>query len=191
MARKSVQNEFPAGMKFITDTDCVTWCDERSYPTRETTDHRTRGASQRPDGFQFVPIKIPADSGRKVWLAGVLHDLVAPAPETLLWIPVWSVFPSSEHIPLFARLRGALGESRPLIEIPGHLLSAGDRDDAISLIVVALQFFWDLHLVSSTGRDAVYVSHHEDGWFGSQDPETCRKATVELRSVLDADAIST
>lgn len=171
-------------MKFIRDIDCVTWCPERAYPTWETTDHH--GASQRPAGFHFVPIKIPASSTVKVWLAGVLHDLVTPAPETLLWIPVWGVF--AQHMPLFARLRAALGESRPLIEIPGHLLSSGDRDDAISLILVALEFSWDLHLVSSAGRDAVYVSHHDDGWFGSRDPEACRKATVELRSVLDADA---
>jgi hypothetical protein len=35
-------------------------------------------------------------------------------------------------MPLFTRFREAFGEKRPLIEAPGHLLTPGEADDAVS-----------------------------------------------------------
>jgi hypothetical protein len=73
-------------------------------------------------------------------------------------------------MPLFTRFREAFGERRPLIEAPGHLLTPEEADDAISIISLSLSFIWDCHVLSASGRDAVFTSHDEFGWFASREP---------------------
>jgi hypothetical protein len=119
--------------------------------------------------FHSVDFTIPTDSGRKVAFGRFLYSLVDPSPEVLFWLGDWSVWPSSQHMPLYTRFRQAFGESRPLIDAPGHLLTPDDADDAVSILVVSLQFVWNCHILTSLGRDAVFVSHDEFGWFASRD----------------------
>jgi hypothetical protein len=72
------------------------------------------------------------------------------------------VWPSGEHLPLFARLREACGERRSLIDVPGHLFGTGDEDDGLSLLILATVFLWDYSLYSESGV-AIVVSHDEFG----------------------------
>jgi hypothetical protein len=58
-------------------------------------------------------------------------------------------------MPLFTKFREALGEQRPLIEAPGHLVTPAEAGDAISIITVALLFIWNCHALSASDRDAV------------------------------------
>jgi hypothetical protein len=118
--------------------------------------------------FHFVEFKPPTDSGRKVAFSRFLYSQIDPAPELLFWLGDWAVWPSSQHMPLFTRFRQALGESRPLIDAPGHLLTPEEADDAVSILLVSLQFVWNCHILTSSGRDAVFVSHDEFGWFASR-----------------------
>jgi hypothetical protein len=92
------------------------------------------------------------DSGKKVWLARFLYALVPPSPELPIWLGDWAVWPSSQHMPLFTRFREAFGEKRPWIDAPGHLLKPEEANDAISIISVALLFFWDCHLIPDATR---------------------------------------
>jgi hypothetical protein len=87
-------------------------------------------------------------------------------------------------MPLFTRFREAFGERRPLIEAPGHLVTAGESDDAISIIGVSLLFLWNCHVLSDSGRDAVFTSHDEFGWFATRDPEAAKLAHERIREAL-------
>ena len=156
-------------MRFLTPNECVTWCLERGYPAGACEASSIPVADKRPAGFHFAEFSHPADSGRKVWLARFLYSLIDPAPELLLWIGDWAVWPSSQHVSLFTRFRQAFGELRPLIDAPGQLVAPVEADDAVSIITVSLQFIWDCHIITASGRDAVFVSHDEHGWFGSRD----------------------
>lgn len=133
--------------------------------------------------FQFVKFDVPADSGRRVWLSSFLDDLVQPSEDRLIWLGSWDVWPSSRHLPLFDRLRGALGESRPLAAAPGSLASSDEREDAISVVCVALLFTRDCHILSNSGRDAVCFSHDEYGWFASRDVGTAAIVRTKLEDV--------
>ena len=157
-------------MRFLTYSECAEWCSHRKFRTR----HR-KGYSVGPDPdlrsppFHFVEFTPPSDSGGKVWFSRFLYSLVEPAPEMLIWLGDWSVWPSCQHMPLFTKFRTAFGEQRPLIEAPGHLVTPEDADDALSIIGVSLLFIWDCHILSALGRDAVFTSHNEYGWFASRD----------------------
>jgi len=156
-------------MRFLTPTDWRAWCSERNIPTREA-------GSFRPDitneNFYTTAIPYHADSGAKINMARFLLSLVEPKPETLLLIDEWSVWPSSQHMPLFTRFREALRESRPLIECPAHLATETDKEDAVSIIAMSLLFVWDCYGISSSGRDAFHLSHDEICYFASRDEST-------------------
>ena len=77
----------------------------------------------------------------------------------------------------------------PLIEAPGHLVTADEVDDATSIIAISLLFFWNCNVMSGSGRDAVFLSHHEFGRFASRDPsvsESVRKQFEKYVGVLAA-----
>jgi len=156
-------------MRFLSTADCVSWCSQHGIPVCD----RSLPHLTEPD-YHFVEIPFPRDSGKKVVVANFLYKLVTPAPELLLWLDDWAVFPSCQHMPLFSRFRQALGEERNLIESPGHLVIDTDKDDAISIIATSLLFFWDCHGLAGTGRDAFEISHDEYLWFASRDLETAR-----------------
>ena len=157
-------------MRCLTYSECAGWCARRDFTTRHKEGYRV---GPDPDlespPFHFVDFTLPTDSGRKVAFGRFLYSLVDPAPELLFWLGDWAVWPSSQHMPMFTRFRQAHGESRPLIDAPGHLLTPDEADDAVSILVVSLQFVWDCHVLTSSGRDAVFVSHDEFGWFASRD----------------------
>jgi hypothetical protein len=114
-------------------------------------------------------------------MARFLFSLVAPDPETLILVDDWAVWPSSQHMPLFTRLRQALGESRPLIASPAHLVAVTDGDDAVSIIATSLLFIWDCYGISSSGRDAFHISHDEFCFFASRDPFVAAQVTEQVR----------
>jgi len=153
-------------MRFLTPAQWQEWCVGRQVPLRNAGWIRPDvGAEQ----FHIANLPYPTDSGQKVSLARRLLSLVASGSETLILIADWAVWPSSQHLPLFTRFREALGEQRPLIEAPAHLVTASDMDDAVSIVATSLFFFWDCYGISSTGRDTFYISHDEFCYFASRD----------------------
>jgi hypothetical protein len=85
-------------------------------------------------------------------------------------------------MPFFTRFRQAFGEDRPLIEAPGHLVTPEEVEDALSILVVSVQFCWDCHVLSAAGRDAVFVSHDEYGWFASRDASIAEAVSKRLQA---------
>src|SRR5689334_8797579 len=156
-------------MRFLTPAEFVSWCKERGYPAGPREGRTVPIADKNPTGFSFVQFSIPSDSGRKVAFGRFLYSLIKPVPEVLLWLDEWAVWPSSQHMPLLTRFREAFGEHRPLISAPGQLVQSSETEDAISVLVVALEFVWDCHIISASGREAVFISHDEYGWYGSRD----------------------
>ena len=124
----------------------------------------------------------------KVGLARILYSLIDPAPELLLWLDDWAVWPSSQHMPLFTRFRQAIGEQRPLIDAPGHLVAPAEADDAVSIITVSLQFIWDCHIITASGRDAIFISHDESGWFGSRNASIADAARQQIEKAFKPPA---
>jgi hypothetical protein len=55
-------------------------------------------------------------------------------------------------------------------------VSASDNDDAISIVATSLLFVWDCYGISSSGRDAFYISHDEFCFFGSRDASVAAQA---------------
>lgn len=172
-------------MKFLNYQECAAWCSARRFPTRQIGGYIVGPHPDlRSPEFHFVDFTPPSESGRKVWFAKFLYSLVDPFPELLLWLGDWAVWPSSQHMPLFTRIREALGEQRPLIEAPGNLAMPADAEDAISIMAVSLLFVWNCHVLTASGRDAIFISHDEFGWFASRDAAVAESARKQIATAL-------
>jgi hypothetical protein len=153
-------------MRVYTYKECAEWCAAHGYPTRHI-----KGFVVGPDpdltepDFRFAMFSIPEDAGRRVALVKDLISLIDGNAELLVQIGDWAVWQSGQHMPLFDRFRQAFGERRPLIETPGHVVPAAERDDAISILALSVLYLWNCHVLSAEGDQALFVSHDEYGWF--------------------------
>ena len=68
----------------------------------------------------------------------------------------------SAHATLL-QAREALGERRPLIEVPAQEVAVDEREDGIYTLVLAILFLWDCHRLSGRGDTYFYLSHDEFG----------------------------
>jgi len=176
-------------MRCLTYSECAEWCSPRGYSTRHIEGYVVGPhVDLQAPPFHFAEFTLPVDSGRKVAFARFLYSLLDPAPELLVWLGDWAVWQSSNHMPLFTRFRQALGERRPLIEAPGHLVTPAEADDGLSILIVSLQFVWDCHLLTASGRDAVFVSHDEFGWFASRDKSVTDSVQQKIEEAWSEEA---
>lgn len=167
-------------MRFLSVVECVEWCASHGivvsqrgvleYPTPDIENIRLKRAD----------FPLPGDSGQKVALAKSVFQALEASPEYLLWIAGWDVWGSCAHMPLFKRVRQALGENADLAERPGHLVGIGDLDDAVTLLVICMTFFWDCYVFSSRGQNIFFTSHDE--WFALLGPD--HEAIQKLRASL-------
>ena len=174
-------------MRFLTAEECVAWCDARDYATVHHPGYLIPTPCD-PIGFGFAAYAPPVDSGVKVYLCRELFAKLEPAPEYLVWLGSWSVWPSSQHFPLVSALRRAHGEQRPLIEAPGFLAARAELDDALTYFIVAMLFVWDCHVFSASGQEALFVSHDEVGWFASRDEFKVARVRQHLSEMAEANS---
>jgi hypothetical protein len=147
-------------MQFLTEKECRAWASARRFPLGESP------YSVLADGppFSVRYFSIPRDAGVRVAIVRDLWNRIGSGRhQTLLWPTQWSVWPSSEHVPLALGVRRGLGEERPLIEAPGCVARLGDDDNALSILVVAILFLWDCWMLSGDGATATFLSHDEWG----------------------------
>ena len=163
-------------MRFLTSTESEDWCLARRL---EPVSRKFGPPASRKPRFRF---RIPSDAGRRVALCCLLWQNMVESENSqrLLWIVEWSVWPSGEHFPLFARLRRSCGEHRSLGEVPGHLFERGEDDDGISFFVIATLFLWDCSLYSDSG---IVIDASNDEFGAVSGPTT--QAMANLKRALE------
>ena len=148
-----------AEMRFLTFEECAKWCEARGYPLTSPNDKfRVPDVEEQ---YSQIELPYPLECGKRVYVASRVIDRSLKYGHVLLWISDWAVWPSSQHMPLFTRFRESLGEMRPLIEAPGHLLDSAEREDGVSVLATALLFSWDCYVLRADGGPFFYCSHDE------------------------------
>jgi hypothetical protein len=80
----------------------------------------------------------------------------------MLWVTQWGVWPSSENLHLYYRLRASYGERRMLADAPGHLFSVHEKSDLATFTELATLFGWDFYLLPAPrAYRTAFVSHDE------------------------------
>jgi hypothetical protein len=149
-------------MKILNDYECLQWLGSCGLETSQYSDMLDL-VSQLPlpnsGGLRYA---LPDESGKKVALARSLFWQAQLGSSVMVWLGNWMVWPSCAHIPMLLRLRQGMGCALSLEDASGHLFEPTEIDDAVSLLIVCLIFYWDC-LVFDTNRKLVcYVSHDKN-----------------------------
>ena len=162
-------------MRFFTPQECAAWCEglvtlnEKAKPTRELTPpHRLRCV-------------IPASSEQLLWFSRCIESALQPRQTCLLWVTDWDIFPTSENLHLYYRLRQSYGDVRLLHEAPGHLCLDYEVPEVVTLLQLSMLFGWDLHLIPTVSYAQAFVCHDEWVSIGFDNESQLKETWEELK----------
>ena len=110
-----------------------------------------------------LKFKIPVDAQERVDLVKRAMEAFADEPSYLVWFANWAVWPSGQRMHIFDRFRLSYGETRRLIDSPGHVFDQKEIADATSFVTIAALFLWDCYAVSQQRTKLLFLSHDEHG----------------------------
>jgi hypothetical protein len=122
----------------------------------------------------------PSAFPQMLWFSRCIESALQPRESCLVWVTGWGIFPSSENLHLFYRLRHTYGDVRLLREAPGHLCLNYERAEVVTLVHLAVLFGWDIHLVPAVGYARAFVSHDEWIEIGFDEGSQFEKTVKEL-----------
>jgi hypothetical protein len=116
--------------------------------------------------FWSMQIDFPSDCQRIPNFCDALlpYSENRPFKGATLWIRNWGIW--NDHAEragmyILQALRHSVGETRPLLEYPGHLFDSSEVIDAQSYLMLPILFGWDALLVSSEEKYVLSISHDE------------------------------
>ena len=139
-------------MRFLTPDECGRWSADHGFGT-------TPPRTALPAEPHEVVVALSPLWPRTAWFSRYVAWTLGKPAECLLWVTLSGVWPSSENMHLFGRLRSSYGEGRPLEDAPGQVFGGGEGDDLRSFVQLAILNVWDFHLLAAGSRARVFASH--------------------------------
>ena len=170
-------------MQFLKAGESRAWAARRGFSIDASFGHPIASDLAAPVWFN-----IPSDAGARVALARMLWETVGQtAPEVLVWVTEWGVWPSGECPPLVTAARRGLGAQQDLAESPGHLVRLGETHAGLAIFTLAILSLWDCWVLS-TNQAALFVSHDEYGAADSRTDDEELRRRLRLLGHLRAEA---
>ncbi|MFL5600909.1 MAG: hypothetical protein ACJ78I_10985 [Gemmatimonadaceae bacterium] len=171
-------------MQFLTADESRAWSSRHGYHLNESFGRPIAGEVLTPLRFH-----IPPDAGARVTLARTLWETAgADAPEVLVWVTEWSIWPSGEHMALAEAARRGLGAKHTLSDSPGHVTQLGESDSGLSILCLAVLFLWDCWVLPADGRPAVFISHDEFGVVDTRNDDRGLRRRLEALGLVNDSA---
>jgi hypothetical protein len=142
-------------MRVLSRREAAAWCQGHHVALGDF------GLPERSDAD--LKFKIPVDAQKRVSLVKQAMEAFADEPFYLVWFDDWSVWPSGQRMHIFDRFRLSYGETRRLIDSPGHVFDQKEIEDATSFVTIAALFLWDCYVVSQQRAKLLFLSHDEYG----------------------------
>jgi len=142
-------------MKVLSKQEATKWC--RAYDV--ALSQWDLPELSDPD----LKFEIPCDAQRRVALVRAAMEAFGSESLFLVWFDDWSVWPSGQRMHVFDRFRMSYGETRRLIDSPGHLFEGAEIEDGTSFVTIAALFLWDCYVVNPCRTKFLYLSHDEYG----------------------------
>src|SRR5262245_57589303 len=121
-------------MKVLSAEEARTWCQAHDVALSDF------GHPER--SIKDLKFKIPEDAQKRVLLVSQAMPTFGDEPQFLVWFDDWSVWPGGQRMHIFDRFRMSYGETRPLIDAPGHVFGGTEIEDATSFVTIAALFLW-------------------------------------------------
>ena len=159
-------------MKCITESQIDDWLHQRSI--RKDPYH---GDASPAFYLQFYA---PTNHRRIDAFVRHYYDRVVPEADSLIRMTDWGLYQQSEMIAIVG-IRSSRAEDRMLIDAPGHILPAGEKEIGISLFSLSASFAWSSYLYSPLDHSTLFNWEGEifDFWTDSE------QAVSEMKLMLN------
>jgi hypothetical protein len=142
-------------MRVLSPQEAEAWCNAHHVALSRW------GLPERSDAH--LKFEIPPDAQKRVYLVNQAMEALGDESHFLVWFDDWSVWPSGQRMHVFDRFRMSYGETRRLIDSPGHLFDGTEIEDGTSFVTIAALFLWDCYVVNPGRSKLLYLSHDEYG----------------------------
>jgi hypothetical protein len=149
-------------MRVLSSREAAAWCHAHDVALSEY------GLPDRSDAA--LRFEIPEDAQKRVVLVNRAMQTFGDESHFLVWFDDWAVWPSGQRMHVFDRFRMSYGETRRLIDSPGHLFDGTEIEDGISFVTISTLFLWDCYVVNPGRTKLLYLSHDEYGVAKRVDP---------------------
>jgi hypothetical protein len=105
---------------------------------------------------------------------------IAPSRGCLLWVTEYGIWPSSENLHLYYKLRSTYNDHQELRAAPGHFFLAHERDDLVTFVELVLRMGWGAYVLPILGKGFAFIAH--DGWLFL---DGTAEAVEKLRTSVD------
>ena len=160
-------------MRFFTADECNAWLEESELGKTAPSDLAAKGIST----LRFA---IPFD--RLQWFSHYIAGLCETFDECLLEPIEWGIWPSSENLHLYYKVRQSYSDMRLLREAPGHLFLNYESEDIATFVQLCLMNLWDTNLATNYDWISVFLSHDEFVEIRSKDEKRLESIREELLS---------
>jgi hypothetical protein len=131
-------------MKTLTDDACSKWLASHKL----AADPYYAEESRRPPSYEQYSLPQRALSS-----SAALRSIVAgaePFERALLHIKDWALY-SPDEMAIVERVRQSCGDTLPLIETPGHVFAAEERELLIGLLALVTAYGWTAYVYFDHG----------------------------------------
>ncbi|PYO56087.1 MAG: hypothetical protein DMD83_16230 [Candidatus Rokuibacteriota bacterium] len=130
-------------MKMLTEKTCSEWLATKSVPQAPY--------SQRKRAVPFYEqVKLPAEALRQTAVARQLVASCEPFGSALLQFTDWPFYKPDE-MAVLCGLHTLHGDSRPMIESPGHVFDVAERDLLIGMLSLAMHYGYSAYVYFDHG----------------------------------------
>jgi hypothetical protein len=116
----------------------------------------------RSPPFPFsATISFESERARSYAIACKIADWFGPFETAYLMVSETGIWPSSENLHLYYKVRDAYGEKRTVGETPGHVFLKHERADLVTFLDLVVQFGWGAVLFKYPPTASMVISHDE------------------------------
>jgi hypothetical protein len=130
-------------MKMLSEKKCAEWLVSHDIPEAPYSRPAHTAAF-------YAQVRLPAQPLRQAAISRQLVVTCAPFESALLQFTDW-VFYKADEMAVLGGLRTLHGDSRPMIESPGHLLDVAERDLLIGMLSLAMHYGYSAYLYFDHG----------------------------------------
>lgn len=112
-----------------------------------------------PDEHETIVLERPAGSLPLNYFAEALVDWLPQESDRFIWLSDWETYPRSQSC-IFERIRGSYGETKPIIESPGHVFAENNETERglyAGLLFLVMAFDWSGYFLVKGHIDRMHM----------------------------------
>lgn len=161
-------------MFFLTTDECLHYAEAQGF----VVDKEGNKLVRKTEAVNAISFDL---EDAKVCYYNIATSIISWLPESsslLLWINEFGIWPHSENLHLYYKLRQSYKDYRHIREAPGHCFLNHEKSDLVSFLHLTLMFGWGGYLFNGSQS---YIIFSHDGWIAFESTSKLDKQIKDIQ----------